>query len=50
LQDRNSLKYDIMPDGRILVLEPVEGQGEKAGAIHIVENWPAAFRPAERKH
>jgi Tol biopolymer transport system component/predicted Ser/Thr protein kinase len=46
LQDRTSLKYDLMPDGRILVLEPADSPGDAPRAgIHIIENWVAAFRP-----
>ena len=37
-------KYDVMPDGRFLMLEPAEGIDARPASIHIVENWPAAFR------
>jgi len=41
-----SLKYDMLPDGRFLVIEPVEDSEKRAAAIHVVQNWLAAFRPA----
>lgn len=41
-----SLKYDTLPDGRFLIIEPVEDGEKRAAAIHVVQNWLAASRPA----
>ncbi len=40
MNDRNSLKYDVSPDGRFLIME-----GSEAPVIHVVENWLGAFGP-----
>jgi serine/threonine-protein kinase len=36
--------YDVSADGRFVIVEPVEGDGEKAPSIHVVQNWFAEFR------
>jgi len=35
-------KYEAMPDGRFLILQPAEGDDAQPAAIHVVENWAAA--------
>jgi len=37
-------QYDVVADGRFVIVEPVEGDGEKTPSIHLVQNWFAEFK------
>ena len=36
----NPRPYDILPDGRVVVVNPVTNEGgQRPGQIHVVMNW-----------
>jgi hypothetical protein len=39
-----SLKYDTLPGGHFLLIEPVEAEGQQPQQIYVVENWLKALR------
>ncbi len=40
-------RYEVLPDGRFALLEPVNPPGSNPPSIHVVENLPALLRQAQ---
>ena len=40
--------YDVSDDGRFVMIETLEGQGERKPSIRIVLNWFAEFKDREQ--